>query len=203
MFPKLTMIAHSTASHIHLSCPAVDWGSPAPPHLPRLCPLTKRIIRLARRCRCRCRLTPFGSRWGGDTGSGFYPPRSPAHAPASGPPGGALVSPQVLTASPPPPVRPAIGLPPRPLSSDWSLSTSVTGAGAGRSDARRLGLGRCPAPAAAGRGWRGPTRGSQAAAILGGVSASLSRSSPAAATTTALSSRPGLPRPSMRYRAAA
>lgn len=195
------MIAHSTASHIHLSSSAVDWGSPAPPHLPRLCPLTKRIIRLARRGRCR--LTPFGSRSGGDTGSGFYPPRSPAHAPASGPPGGALVSPQLLTASPPPPARPAIGLRPRTLSSDWSLSTSVTGAGAGRSDARRLGSGRCPAPAAAGRGWRGPTRGSHTAAVLGGVSASLSRSPPAAATTTALLSRSGLPRPSMRYRAAA
>lgn len=145
------------------------------------------------------RLTPFGGHSGGDSGSPLCPLRS-AHAPASGPPEGALMSPQLLTASPPTPALPTIG---QQLSSDGSPPVSVTSPGAGRGDARRPGSGRCPAPAAAGRGVRQLTRGRHTAAVQGGVRANPSRSPPTAAATTGLSSCPGLSRPSMRDRAAA
>lgn len=192
------MIPHSTAPHAHLSSSAGDWGSPAPPHFTKLCPLSRRITPVARRgC---CRLTPFGSHRGGDSGSRLRPPRTPAHAPASGPPEGAPAAPQPLAASPPLDW-------PAAWSSEPRLAAARVSHGSG-DDARRPGSGRCPAPAAAGGASRGPTRGSQTAAVLGGASASPSRSPPAAAATTGASPRSSLPRsrpprPSMRDRAVA
>lgn len=93
--------------------------SPAPPHLAELCPLTRRIIRLARRgC---CRLTPFGGSPGRRRWAPASPtphPSTPTREPASRPPGGA----QRLHSSPPqqpPSALPVIGRPPRVLRSDW------------------------------------------------------------------------------------
>ncbi|XDA81658.1 hypothetical protein R6Z07F_011589 [Ovis aries] len=86
------------------------------------------------------------------------------------------------------PAPPAIGRPLGALHPDWSLPASVAGAKADRGDARQPGFGRCPRTAAAGGAWRGRTLSSLTAAVLGGASAGLSRSSPVAAPGS-----PGLP----------